>query len=330
MTLSPQEIYNSINKEYADIRLKHSYELEQRKKQIYNLIPEYKNIEDQIITMSMDYSKKILGISRDSDTFKELKKDYQKSMLDIRLKKKQLLIDNNFPYDYLDPIYTCEECLDKGFIDGEKCRCYRQKEASMLYDSSNIKELLKVNNFNTLSRRFYTGDDLVKFDKAVETCKNFINNFNSDYRNLLFYGTVGTGKTFLSGCVAKELIDKGQSIIYYSSCELFRVISTYAYARDKENANNFMNGLYSCDLLIIDDLGTEFVNEFVRDQLLNILNERRIRQKSIIISTNLTLEQIRTNYTDRVLSRIYETFEIIRLSTFKDIRLQKKLELKEN
>lgn len=200
----------------------------------------------------------------------------------------------------------------------------------MLYDSCTIRELLKANNFTTLSRRFYTGEDLVKFDKAVETCKNFINNFNSDYRNLLFCGTVGTGKTFLSECVAKDLMDKGHSIIYYSASELFRIISAYTYAKDKEPLDSLMNVLYSCDLLIIDDLGTEFVNEFIRNQLFNIMNERRIRQKSIIISTNLTLESIRENYTDRVLSRIYETFEIIKLSTFKDIRLQKKLELREN
>ena len=324
---TPDNIHDIIEKEYLNIRLSHSYELEKRKKEIYAKIPGFKDIENQVITASMNYAKKLFEVKKGSDEHKKLTDAYHHEILELRLSKKKLLNEYGYAYDYLDPTYLCDECLDTGYIDGNKCQCYKKRETALLYGACSINKLFVNNNFNNLSRQYYTGEDLVRFDNAVTTSKNFIKNFNSDYRNLLFYGKVGTGKSFLSCCIAKELIDKGVSVIYFSSSELFRTISDYNYSKDREGLNNLYNTIYDCDLLVIDDLGSEFVNSFVQNQLFIIMNERILRQKSMIISTNLTLDGIVENYSERVLSRIYETFENLNLTVDKDIRLQKKLEM---
>ena len=158
----------------------------------------------------------------------------------------------------------------------------------------------------------------------METCHNFVNNFNSDYHNLFFYGMVGTGKSFLSGCVAKELLDKGNMVLYFSSISLFETLSKISFDfKAKEEFNHLMEDLYHCDLLIIDDLGTELTNAFVSSQLFSILNERHIRKKATVISSNLSLEELRERYSDRVFSRITSYFEICKI-TGPDIRMYKK------
>ena len=153
---------------------------------------------------------------------------------------------------------------------------------------------------------------------------NFINNFNSDYHNLFFYGTVGTGKSFLSGCVAKELIENGHSVIYFSAAGLFDTLSKFKF--DYKNADELhkeYEDLFQCDLLIIDDLGTEYTNNLVNSELFSLINDRHLRQKATIISTNLSLEDFRNRYSDRIFSRITSNYEICKI-TGPDIRMFKK------
>ena len=158
----------------------------------------------------------------------------------------------------------------------------------------------------------------------MDLCRNFIKNFNQDYHNILFYGTVGTGKSFLSGCIAKELIDQGCSVIYFSSSSLFDMLARYSFDyKEKEALQDFCEDIYGCDLLIIDDLGTEITNTFVASQLFSCLNERGLRKKAMIISTNLSLEELRDRYSDRIFSRITSFFSLCKL-TGQDIRICKK------
>lgn len=318
--------YDTIKKVYEDRRLKHVREQEERKREVSAKIPGFQELQANVIETSMQYARVTLGHKNNSDKEDSDLKDFHAKMLDLRLQKAKMLTAAGYPADYLELTYDCIKCRDTGYIDSEKCSCFRQMEVQFLYDSSQIRELLAVNNFSNLSKDYYSGESLEQFEHALTTCKNFINNFNSDYHNLFFYGTVGTGKSFLSGCVAKELLDRGCSIIYFSAIQMFQTISAYHYDKDKEMLNKLNDSLYNCDLLIIDDLGTEMINEFVRSQLFLVLNERILRRKSIIISTNLTLEELRGKYSDRVFSRICESFEMCRF-TGKDIRLQKKLEL---
>lgn len=317
--------YESIRHRYEERRLDNSYRQMQRKEEVYQKVSGFREIDAKVIQVSMEYGRLLL--KKDSSGSKEeTLHQLSAALLDLKLDKKKLLTDAGYPYDYLEPTYVCSKCRDTGYIDSEKCSCFRQMEVEFLYDASHIRELLLANNFSLLSYDYYHNEDLLAFQKAVTTCKNFIKNFNSDYRNLFFYGTVGTGKSFLSGCIAKELIDRGNSILYFSAPQLFQSISNLYYEKDKEPLINLYDTIYNCDLLIIDDLGTEMTNEFTRSMLLAILNERQLRHKSIIISSNHSMDDNRNRYSERFFSRIAENFELIRLSG-KDIRFQKKLEL---
>lgn len=311
--------YDSIIREYENRQTHNFHELSRRKEQIYNTIPQYKQLEEQVASASVARAKALID---GTDTGEG---EYRALIASCNTRKKQLLKEHGYPDDYLTPGYTCMDCQDTGYIDGEKCHCFKQMEITLLYEQSNIQEMIAKENFSTLSYQYYEGEDLTRFQNAVNICKNFVTGFQNQYHNLFFYGSVGTGKSFLSGCIAKELLSQGYSVIYFSANGLFETLSRYAFdTKSKEGLYNFYKDLYNCDLVIIDDLGTEVTNNFVASQLFSLLNERHLRQKSTIISTNLNLEELRERYSERIFSRITSNYSICKL-TGKDIRLQRKL-----
>ena len=162
-------------------------------------------------------------------------------------------------------------------------------------------------------------------EQVVATCRGFVEKFDTEHGNLLFTGPTGVGKTFLTNCIAKELIDKYCSVIYLSANDLFEVFSKNRFEYHTEEE---MKGMYQyileCDLLIIDDLGTELNNSFTSSQLFYCINERLNSQKSTIISTNLNMNQVADIYSERVLSRISNSYNIIKLFD-DDIRLKKRI-----
>lgn len=315
--------YESIIKGYEQTRERNRHLMEERREKVYNLLPEYRELELSVSSISVSHAR--LMLDGDENALENLRF----SLSEIAGKKQKLLISAGFPSDYLEPIYTCPSCQDTGYIttpDGlkEKCHCFRQQEISYLYEQSNIQEMIAKENFSTLSYEYYQGEDLTRFRKCVEICRNFVQNFEQDYHNLFFYGTVGTGKSFLSGCIAKELLQKGHSVIYFSSLGLFDTLARYSFdIKSKEALYNFYKDLYNYDLVIIDDLGTEVTNNFVTSQLFSLLNERHLNRKPTIISTNLSLEELRDRYSDRIFSRITSNYAICKL-TGPDIRMYKK------
>ncbi len=322
MALNNQQ-YKSIIKGYEATRERNRYTLEDRKELVYQRIPSFRELELSVSSLCVAKGKEML--SGDETALSKL----HDSLEEISLQKKKLLTNAGFPADYLEPIYDCPNCLDTGYIetsDGlkEKCHCFHQQEISLLYEQSNIQEMIEKENFSTLSYEYYQGEDLERFRKCVKICQDFVQNFKQDYHNLFFYGTVGTGKSFLSGCIAKELLQNGHSVIYFSSLRLFDTLVRYSFdLKEKESLYNFYKDLYNCDLVIIDDLGTEVTNSFVTSQLFSCLNERHLRQKATIISTNLSLEELRDRYSDRVFSRIISNYTVCKL-TGPDIRMYKK------
>lgn len=323
MSLSKAQ-YDFIQRRYEELQTRNFHELSRRKKKIYADIPEYGQLEDLIASSSVERAR--LLIDGNSAGLQE----YREKIASIRDRKKALLTAHGYPADYLEPVYTCRDCQDTGYINGEKCHCFRQQEISLLYEQSNIQEMIEKENFSTLSYEYYQGEDLNRFTNAVNVSKNFVLGFKKHYQNLFFYGTVGTGKSFLSGCIAKELLSQGHSVIYFSANGLFESLSRYSFDnKSKDALYNFCKDLYNCDLVIIDDLGTEVTNAFVTSQLFGLLNERHMRQKATVISTNLSLEELRDRYSDRIFSRITSNYAICKLSG-QDIRIQKRLSGKLN
>lgn len=310
--------YDTILRIYEERQLHNHHLLDSRFQEIYEKIPEYKKLEAMISSTSVAQGKKMLaGDTLALSQLKEMIKDFAS-------RKTVLLTSNGYSAEYLLPIYNCPNCLDSGYTELGKCHCFKQAMISMLYAQSNIQETLNEDNFSTLSLEFYTGEDLARFEKAVSSSKNFINKFHKDYQNLYFYGTVGTGKSFLSSCIAKEMIDKGYSVIYFSSSQMFETLGKYAFDyKSKEELKGIYNDIYTCDLLIIDDLGTEMSNKFISSQLFSCINERHLRKKSTIISTNLFLEELCDTYSERIFSRITNNYQVCKLSG-PDIRMLKK------
>lgn len=309
--------YDRIFRQYEEKQRISRLETEKRHAAVYERIPKFRELEDTAASLSVAQGKKLL--SGDTDALNALHDDLAR----LKEQKKLLLLDSGFPADYLDPVFSCPDCQDTGYINREKCHCFRQAEISLLYEQSGIQDLLAQNNFELLSYDYYTGEALVLFQNAVKTCRHFVKNFNSDYHNLFFYGTVGTGKSFLSCCVAKELMDQGCSVIYFGATGLFDLLSDAAFhTKNRDERQNAYADLYRCDLLIIDDLGTELTNQFTVSQLFSLLNERHLGKKSTLISTNFTLAQLRDRYSDRIFSRITSNFDVCRLAG-EDIRMYK-------
>lgn len=315
--------YQSIIRDYDHIRDNNRFVLETRREQVRQAVPEYSALEDSVSSLSVSAARSML----DGET--DARDRLRKSLSEIRQRQQQLLTSAGFSADYLDPVYDCPICRDTGYITSEdglkqKCSCFRRREISVLYSQSHIQDLVAKENFSTLSTEYYQGEDLRHFESAVDLCREFVKNFKKDYRNILFYGTVGTGKSFLSGCIAKELMDAECSVIYFSASGLFDLFARYSFDyKEKTAFQDFCEDIYSCDLLIIDDLGTEITNAFTASQLFSCLNERCLRRKSVIVSTNLSLEEIRDRYSDRIFSRITSSFALCKL-TGQDIRIYKK------
>lgn len=303
---------------YEDRQTKNRHILEERTAQVAAQVDGYRELSESIASVSVAQGKKML--EGDAHALTELKSELSR----LSSQKQKLLTDAGFPEDYLSPLYDCPDCRDTGYIGGEKCHCFKQAVINMLYEQSGIQKMLEQDNFSSLSYDYYQGQDLERFQRNVGIAQNFVKTFDSDYHNLFFYGTVGTGKSFLSGCIAKELIEKEYSVIYFSASGLFNSLSRSMF--DHKNVSSELRSLhsdlYDCHLLIIDDLGTEYVNNVTTSLLFSLLNERHLSKKATIISTNLFLEDIQKIYSERIFSRIMNQYTICRFSG-PDIRIAK-------
>ena len=309
--------YNAIMRIYNQRQFQDKYEQDQRREEVYQKVPQIRQIEDEISSQAVRCARKLL----DGDT--NAKEELKQHIEDLREQKEVLLSAFGFPADYMEMHYACPECQDTGYVDGRKCRCFKKEEIRLLYSQSNIEEVLLRENFDSFSYEYY--DDRVvipeiqmtvaDYMRQVHTwCKEYVENFEKKGSNLIFTGSTGVGKTFLTNCIAKALIDQYQSVIYLSSNDLFDVFSKNKFHYDtEEEMKDMYQYILDCDLLIIDDLGTELNNTFVSSQLFYCINERLLRKKSTIISTNLSMTMLRDTYSDRISSRIISQYSIIPL-----------------
>ena len=321
-----KEQYDSIMIEYAGIRDRNRRELEKRRMQAYARIPDLQKLEQQTPSLAVGLLRKRLAEdgSAASAPNASAVPSFRETAEKIADRRIQLLTENGFPPDYLEMTWDCPDCHDTGYIGRQKCHCLRRRETALLYDQSHLDALLHEGSFSDLSEAYYTGEELRHFRHARGVCMRFVEEFGKTFRNIYLYGTVGTGKTMLSVCVARELIEKGYSVLYFSAASLFDRLADCTFGSSmRDELREFTGDLYGCDLLIIDDLGTEFTNAFVASQLFSCISERDLGRRPTIISTNLSLRDIQNRYSDRVFSRLTSSYELCKL-TGRDIRLQKR------
>lgn len=287
--------------------------------EIYEKLPAIRDLDNQISDIAFATIKsRIKKGPNDDNSTKKLEQEVAK----LSKEKLKLLKDNGYPEDYLEPIFSCPICQDWGEVDGHTCSCVEQLRINELYKRSNLHNILQTENFETFSYEYYSNEpfgnyELTPYENVKRNVKNalkFVENFDSSDDNILMTGNPGLGKTFLTNCIAKELLDNKHTVLYLSSNELFsEVLSTYLMSKNESDrvlAKPIYDYIYSTDLLIIDDLGTEVINSFIRSQLFEIINKRILSRKSTIISTNLTLGEFMEKYSERVMSRIIDKFVI--------------------
>ena len=319
--------YGEIMRAYQSVQLRNRSIQKQRREEVIGRAPRLKEIENEISSRSIAAARKRLG----GDT--KAQQSLHREIEELCRERAELLNQLHLPPRYLEPIYDCPDCKDTGYIGSEKCHCFKQAIIDAVYSQSNMRQILQRENFKTFSYSYYSDQiinpatglsSLATMKKAVETCTDFIKNFEEKPKNLFLYGDTGVGKTFLSNCVAKELLDRGYSVVYLTAFQMFDILSRRVFDRDADAIDANRN-IFDCDLLIIDDLGTELANSFTTSQLFLCVNERILRQKSTIISTNLGLNQILDTYSERTFSRLTSNYSMIKLFG-DDIRLKKRLQ----
>lgn len=313
--------FDSILREYDNQRIENMHALNARTREVYDRFPKIRQIDELIAQLAEDYAASL------TKTGGMTLEEYRKKLADLRMEKEALLKCFRVDPKVLQMQYRCPDCQDTGYIKNEKCHCFRQRIIDEMYQQSNLREILSAENFSTLSYQYYDEENIDKMRVAIETCKNFTENFDKTFNNILLCGTVGIGKTFLSNCIAKEILDQGHSVLYLSAFQLFDLMAKNSFSGNSPKEGDFAKQyphIFDSDLLIIDDLGTELMNSFTVAGFFLVINERILRKKSTLISTNLSPEEIFTTYTDRTASRIIANYTMLKLSG-SDIRLKKKL-----
>ena len=316
------EILSDLLLEYDQKKRKAELDLEKRKQELYEKVPRLQEIEDSLNTFAITTTKNILN--GNTTSFNELTSKVE----NLKKEKEKILQNNDIPKEFLEPYYECKICKDTGYILNDDytstmCTCLKQKIFDEEYNKSNISNL-KTQNFDNFSDIYYSSEiNEEKYHakispkdnilKIKDICYKFIKNFDDpNEKNLLFTGNTGLGKTFLSSCIANELLKQRKNVLYQTAPVMLDTIIDYRFG--KSNVDKAMyDNLLSVDLLIIDDLGTECMNQMKFTELFNIINTRLLNQNhttKTIISTNLSLRNLYNNYDERIVSRIVGNYNI--------------------
>lgn len=320
-----KEIYDKAEKKLYDIRQKAQEDLEFRRSVLYKRCPRASQIEKQLASTAIRAAKTVL---RGGDITRELS-SLKDNNLKLQDELKEILNQYGFQEDYLEVKRKCDKCRDEGFIDGKMCDCMEKILRQEAYNELNKLSPLSLSTFDTFSLDYYSdipdhegGKSPRDIMSAIyRVCLDYANNFSSASRNIVMRGGAGLGKTHLSLAIANTVIKKGFGVIYISTPNM---VSRLEKERFKDNSSESSSEEYfiNCDLLIIDDLGTEFSTQFSNSAIYNIINSRIMMAKPTIINTNLSIKELEKNYTERMSSRIKGSAVVLEF-TGSDIRQQK-------
>ena len=317
--------YDAVMRTYEEIRSRHEAEYDERLREVREALPAYRSLENQLVRLNAEAARRGL-LDPEASTA-----DLELQIAKLRRAKISLLEEAGYPSDYTEMTYDCPLCRDTGYVDNGKCRCFRRISARILQAESAEGSSFQNMAFSDFQMSFYS--DKIKDERtersdrenaaeafriAVETAERV----GQKSEGVIFYGNTGLGKTMLSKCMASAVLKDGKTALYFSAQELFDLLADSAFGRDPDAAES-AHIIFHCDLLVIDDLGTELLNSFVETQLFRLINERQMRPCTTVISTNLDpIKDLTGRYTERIFSRLISSYRLVPL-TGDDIRMKK-------
>ena len=331
MGYSP-EVVKKVREEFENKRQKAVQLSTEHSRTVYEKCPVIAAIDETLSRTGISVYKAAVEGGNLDEKIAALKKQNR----ELQESKREMLKQSGFPEDYTDIKYECNECNDTGYVGINMCSCMKKALVREAYNSSGLGKVLHTQTFDNFSLEYYSdkseGGTVSPRDtmrNILEKSKQYVLDFGTAGKesNLLFAGTTGLGKTHLTTAIAKGVIDKGYDVVYDSILNIIRSFEQQRFDRD-EYASSDVERYFSCDLLIIDDLGTEFKNTFTNSVLYNLLNTRINSGKSMIVSTNITdMPAFYNAYDERITSRLVGSFKLFKFAG-QDIRIAKAVQSK--
>ena len=315
-----KEIFEAAQAIIDERRAVNERDAERRRKAFAEEEPLYADLLQQSILLTRDMVKCI----GQGEKAKELVEQANIRRRQLHLSITELLRAHGYPADYLETKYTCRKCKDYGFEDTAYCTCFTQLLKKLAFEEAAENTPLTCSRFEDFSLDYYSADLREHMEGVLNYCKDYAATFDRDSYSVLMYGETGLGKTHLSLAIAGEVIKKGYYVLYDSTQSILNRLEREHFG--KGSGDDYEKLLMESDLLILDDLGTEFSTQFTLAALYNILNTRLLRSRPTIISTNLDLKGIENHYTKRIASRIVGEYELLQF-VGSDIRQCRKAEI---
>lgn len=310
-----KSIYEKAENEIKNRRMRAESDAEARASEAYRRIPEIKEINARLSQTSVELSKLIL---RNKGDFKENFEKLKDQNLQGQEMVRTLLKNGGYPADFLEPKYVCEKCRDKGYYDGQRCSCFEKLMTRFAVEKLNSEANMPDCDFEHFSLSYYKGitteagvDCYKRMSDNLNSCKHYAERFSLHSQSLFLFGKTGIGKTHISLSIAKEVIKRGFTVAYGSLLNYLRIIEKEHFGRSEDPNTDTLQILISADLLILDDLGSEFRTSFYESVIYNIINSRINLGLPTIINSNLSITELQNNYNDRIISRLSSVYCMI-------------------
>lgn len=317
-----QELFAKVRSEFAEKQQNALKLANERRKELHDRCPEIVGIDAQLaktgILIMEEIAKGRQGLEERLDM---IRLDNE----DLQAQRNECMKHYGYPENYDAPRYECAECKDTGYIGTKMCVCMKQELSRQGMVQAGVGALFKTQRFDTFDLGYYEYDQ--KVFRLLQSFKAYAMKYAEHFseqtqENLLLCGGTGLGKTHLSTAIAGRVIERGYDVVYESAPNLLAAFEAERFGRPYNGVNAETGRFFTCELLIIDDLGAELTNSFTVGCVYNLINTRLINRKPMIISTNLSGEELRTRYNDRIASRIFGEFVCMRFEG-KDVRMLK-------
>ena len=313
------EIFDKAQAILTNRRKKAESENEARIDEVNRKIPQIREINEVLFNTGKELIS-IISQGKGQDISEKVEQLRQYN-LGAQAMSRKILADNGYPEDYLDMHYTCPVCCDRGYNGSRYCDCFKTLCGKLAADELNKSAQLMLSDFDSFDLTYYAGENYIQMKNILEFTRQYAETFTTKSKSILMFGETGLGKTHLSLAIANVVLKKGYSVIYDSAINILRNIEKEHFSY--EHSSDMIDLVMDTDLLILDDIGTEYDSSFYRATVYNIINTRLNRGKPSIISTNLNFEGINSRYDQRVMSRIVSMYTCLEFKG-KDVRLQKR------